>query len=130
MTCYREDLERLPSEAEVRACGLRSWGGGRQSAGGSTGLSDPRSLPSRQPCLPRAKFHCPLDFKEEILVQVTGTVELVGEIKVSSCWQQVQWIGGLEGEAAGSPPDGLPTFFFTTRMRSPDPFTAADERHP
>uniref|UniRef100_A0A8C7C6I1 Integrin subunit alpha L n=1 Tax=Neovison vison TaxID=452646 RepID=A0A8C7C6I1_NEOVI len=52
VTCYREDLERLPSEAE--------------------------------PCLPRAKFHCPLDFKEEILVQVTGTVELVGEIKAPS----------------------------------------------
>ncbi|XP_022382098.1 integrin alpha-L isoform X3 [Enhydra lutris kenyoni] len=53
VTCYREDLERLPSEAE-------------------------------QPCLPRAKFHCPLDFKEEILVRVTGTVELVGEIKAPS----------------------------------------------
>ncbi|XP_022382101.1 integrin alpha-L isoform X5 [Enhydra lutris kenyoni] len=52
VTCYREDLERLPSEAE--------------------------------PCLPRAKFHCPLDFKEEILVRVTGTVELVGEIKAPS----------------------------------------------
>jgi len=46
---------------------------------------DLERLPSvAEPCLPRAKFHCPLTFKEEILVQVTGTVELVGEIEAPS----------------------------------------------
>uniref|UniRef100_A0A7N5JGV6 Integrin subunit alpha L n=1 Tax=Ailuropoda melanoleuca TaxID=9646 RepID=A0A7N5JGV6_AILME len=43
---------------------------------------DLETLPDvAEPCLPRTKFHCPLVFKEEILVQVTGTVELVEEIK-------------------------------------------------
>ncbi|XP_045641954.1 integrin alpha-L isoform X1 [Ursus americanus] len=43
---------------------------------------DLETLPGvAEPCLPRTKFHCPLVFKEEILVQVTGTVELVEEIK-------------------------------------------------
>nr|KAF6440832.1 integrin subunit alpha L [Rousettus aegyptiacus] len=39
---------------------------------------------TEQPCLPGALFHCPVVFKQEILIQVTGTVELVGEIKASS----------------------------------------------
>lgn len=40
MTCYREDLERLPSEAEVRAWGLRSWvGAGRVPVGRRASLS-------------------------------------------------------------------------------------------
>ncbi|KAF6124909.1 integrin subunit alpha L [Phyllostomus discolor] len=44
------------------------------------------STPSvaEQPCLPGAQFRCPVVFKKEILVQVMGTVELVGEIKASS----------------------------------------------
>lgn len=54
-TCYHEDLEMPPSMAE-----------------------------SPQPCLPGAKFRCPLVFKQEILIQVIGTVELVGEIEASS----------------------------------------------
>uniref|UniRef100_A0A8C4LZ01 Integrin subunit alpha L n=1 Tax=Equus asinus asinus TaxID=83772 RepID=A0A8C4LZ01_EQUAS len=37
-----------------------------------------------EPCLPGAKFRCPLVFKQEILIQVIGTVELVGEIEASS----------------------------------------------
>lgn len=37
-----------------------------------------------EPCLPGAQFRCPVAFQREILVQVTGTVELVGEIKASS----------------------------------------------
>nr|XP_025709990.1 integrin alpha-L-like isoform X1 [Callorhinus ursinus] len=46
---------------------------------------DLERLPSvAEPCLPRTKFHCPLVFKEEILVQVNGTVELVGEIEAPS----------------------------------------------
>uniref|UniRef100_A0A673TRT1 Integrin subunit alpha L n=1 Tax=Suricata suricatta TaxID=37032 RepID=A0A673TRT1_SURSU len=46
---------------------------------------DVERLPSTtEPCLPGAKFRCPLVFKQEILVQVTGTVELVGEIKAPS----------------------------------------------
>ncbi|XP_011376967.1 integrin alpha-L isoform X1 [Pteropus vampyrus] len=39
---------------------------------------------TEQPCLPGALFHCPVAFKQEILIQVTGIVELVGEIKASS----------------------------------------------
>ncbi|KAF6124907.1 integrin subunit alpha L [Phyllostomus discolor] len=43
------------------------------------------STPSvAEPCLPGAQFRCPVVFKKEILVQVMGTVELVGEIKASS----------------------------------------------
>ncbi|XP_039103733.1 integrin alpha-L isoform X2 [Hyaena hyaena] len=45
-------------------------------------LERPRSV--SEPCLPGAKFRCPLVFKEEILFQVIGTLELVGEIKVPS----------------------------------------------
>lgn len=37
-----------------------------------------------EPCLPGAQFRCPVAFQREILVQVTGTVKLVGEIKASS----------------------------------------------
>ncbi|XP_058425614.1 integrin alpha-L isoform X2 [Diceros bicornis minor] len=55
VNCHRKDLERPPSVAE-----------------------------SPQPCLPGAEFHCPVVFKQEILVQVIGTVELVGEIEASS----------------------------------------------
>lgn len=101
VSCHPEDLETLPGVAEVRAQELRSWGGGHQSAGGQTGLSDPCSLHSWQPCLPRTKFHCPLVFKEEILVQVTGTVELVEEIKVA---------GGSGRRGGGAPglSSGLP----------------------
>uniref|UniRef100_A0A8C9PKE9 Integrin subunit alpha L n=1 Tax=Spermophilus dauricus TaxID=99837 RepID=A0A8C9PKE9_SPEDA len=33
------------------------------------------------PCLPGVLFHCPFVFSQEILVHVTGTVELVGEIE-------------------------------------------------
>ncbi|XP_008592145.1 PREDICTED: integrin alpha-L isoform X2 [Galeopterus variegatus] len=50
--CHREDLKRVPSEAE--------------------------------PCLPGAEFHCPVVFKQESLIEVVGTVELVGEIEASS----------------------------------------------
>uniref|UniRef100_A0ABI8A8H8 VWFA domain-containing protein n=1 Tax=Felis catus TaxID=9685 RepID=A0ABI8A8H8_FELCA len=46
---------------------------------------DPETLPTvAEPCLPEAKFRCPLTFKQEILVQVIGTMELVEEIKASS----------------------------------------------
>ncbi|XP_036134771.1 integrin alpha-L isoform X2 [Molossus molossus] len=37
-----------------------------------------------EPCLPGVQIRCPMAFQEEILVQVVGTVELVGEIKASS----------------------------------------------
>ncbi|XP_059754787.1 integrin alpha-L isoform X2 [Balaenoptera ricei] len=37
-----------------------------------------------EPCSLGAEFRCPVVFKQEILVQVIGTVELVGEIKASS----------------------------------------------
>ncbi|KAK2097872.1 hypothetical protein P7K49_023323 [Saguinus oedipus] len=37
-----------------------------------------------EPCLPGALFRCPAAFKQEILVQVIGTLELVGEIEASS----------------------------------------------
>ncbi|XP_047390046.1 integrin alpha-L isoform X2 [Sciurus carolinensis] len=44
-----------------------------------------RRLPSAaEPCLPGVQFHCPIVFRQEIIVQVTGTVELVGEIEASS----------------------------------------------
>ena len=128
VSCHPEDLETLPDVAEVRAQGLRSWGGGRQSAGGQTGLSDPCSLHSWQPCLPRTKFHCPLVFKEEILVQVTGTVELVEEIKVAPVAADAVGGGSPRAEQRASPPDGLPAFFLTTRLQSPDISTAAGER--
>nr|KAF6489736.1 integrin subunit alpha L [Molossus molossus] len=39
---------------------------------------------AEQPCLPGVQIRCPMAFQEEILVQVVGTVELVGEIKASS----------------------------------------------
>ncbi|GAB5582898.1 integrin alpha-L isoform X4 [Prionailurus iriomotensis] len=43
---------------------------------------DLETLPTvAEPCLPKAKFRCPLTFKQEILVQVIGTMELVEEIK-------------------------------------------------
>ncbi|XP_004479427.1 integrin alpha-L [Dasypus novemcinctus] len=49
---------------------------------------DLKALPSAaEPCLPGAQFHCPIVFKEEILVQVMGTVELVGEIEASSMFR-------------------------------------------
>uniref|UniRef100_A0A8D2E167 Integrin subunit alpha L n=1 Tax=Sciurus vulgaris TaxID=55149 RepID=A0A8D2E167_SCIVU len=38
----------------------------------------------QMPCLPGVQFHCPIVFRQEIIVQVTGTVELVGEIEASS----------------------------------------------
>ena len=39
---------------------------------------------SRQPlCQLGAQFRCPVVFKQEILVQVIGTVELVGDIEVA-----------------------------------------------
>ncbi|KAM5227355.1 integrin alpha-L [Ctenodactylus gundi] len=37
-----------------------------------------------EPCLPGAEFHCPLGFRQEILVQVIGTVELVEEMEASA----------------------------------------------
>ncbi|XP_008055949.1 integrin alpha-L [Carlito syrichta] len=44
-----------------------------------------KKLPgAAEPCLPRAEFRCPIVFKKEILVQVIGTVKLVGEIEASS----------------------------------------------
>ncbi|XP_012619678.1 integrin alpha-L isoform X2 [Microcebus murinus] len=46
---------------------------------------DPKRPPvSAEPCLSGAKFRCPVVFKQEILIQVIGTVELVGEIEASS----------------------------------------------
>uniref|UniRef100_A0A5F9DBB9 Integrin subunit alpha L n=1 Tax=Oryctolagus cuniculus TaxID=9986 RepID=A0A5F9DBB9_RABIT len=48
---------------------------------------DLKRVPSAaQPCLPRAQFRCPFIFKQELLVEVLGTVELVGEIEASSMW--------------------------------------------
>ncbi|XP_045364266.2 integrin alpha-L isoform X2 [Camelus bactrianus] len=48
-------------------------------------LETEESLPNvAEPCVLEAQFRCPFVFKEEILVQVIGTVELVGEIKASS----------------------------------------------
>ncbi|XP_045428399.1 integrin alpha-L isoform X4 [Pipistrellus kuhlii] len=49
----------------------------------SESLERPPSV-AEQPCLPGAQFRCPVAFQREILVRVTGTVELVGEIKASS----------------------------------------------
>ncbi|XP_007948491.1 integrin alpha-L [Orycteropus afer afer] len=44
-----------------------------------------KRLPSSaEPCLPGAMFHCPVVFKQETLIQVIGTLELVGEIEASS----------------------------------------------
>ncbi|XP_076997352.1 integrin alpha-L isoform X2 [Tamandua tetradactyla] len=37
-----------------------------------------------EPCLSGAEFRCPVAFKQETLIQVKGTVELVGEIEASS----------------------------------------------
>ncbi|XP_055154780.1 integrin alpha-L isoform X3 [Symphalangus syndactylus] len=37
-----------------------------------------------EPCLPGALFRCPVVFRQDILVQVIGTLELVGEIEASS----------------------------------------------
>uniref|UniRef100_A0A2R9C3L2 Integrin subunit alpha L n=1 Tax=Pan paniscus TaxID=9597 RepID=A0A2R9C3L2_PANPA len=37
-----------------------------------------------EPCLPGALLRCPVVFRQEILVQVIGTLELVGEIEASS----------------------------------------------
>ncbi|ERE78654.1 integrin alpha-L [Cricetulus griseus] len=37
-----------------------------------------------EPCLPGILFRCPIVFRREILIQVTGTVELAKEIKASS----------------------------------------------
>ncbi|KAL4685382.1 hypothetical protein H8959_000979 [Pygathrix nigripes] len=37
-----------------------------------------------EPCLPGALFRCPVVFRQEILIQVIGTLELVGEIEASS----------------------------------------------
>nr|XP_044987292.1 integrin alpha-L isoform X2 [Jaculus jaculus] len=37
-----------------------------------------------EPCLPGVQFLCPIDFRQEILIQVIGTVELLEEIKASS----------------------------------------------
>uniref|UniRef100_A0A2K6G9Q9 Integrin subunit alpha L n=1 Tax=Propithecus coquereli TaxID=379532 RepID=A0A2K6G9Q9_PROCO len=46
---------------------------------------DLKRLPgSAEPCLSGAKFRCPVVFKQEIVIQVIGTVELVGEIEASS----------------------------------------------
>uniref|UniRef100_A0A8C8YVP5 Integrin subunit alpha L n=1 Tax=Prolemur simus TaxID=1328070 RepID=A0A8C8YVP5_PROSS len=39
---------------------------------------------SAEPCLSGAEFRCPVVFKQEILVQVIGTLELVGETEASS----------------------------------------------
>ncbi|KAI4559632.1 hypothetical protein MJG53_018158 [Ovis ammon polii x Ovis aries] len=48
----------------------------------------PRNLESpsdvAEPCLFGTEFRCPIDFRQEILVQVNGTVELRGTIKASS----------------------------------------------
>ncbi|MEJ1273802.1 integrin alpha L [Cricetulus griseus] len=38
----------------------------------------------QMPCLPGILFRCPIVFRREILIQVTGTVELAKEIKASS----------------------------------------------
>ncbi|XP_033074016.1 integrin alpha-L isoform X4 [Trachypithecus francoisi] len=43
-----------------------------------------RLLDTAEPCLPGALFRCPVVFRQEILVQVIGTLELVGEIEASS----------------------------------------------
>lgn len=99
MTCQQEKLERLRSVSEVGGHGLRSRG--RWSVGGKTGLSDPCFLHSCQPCLPGAKFRCPLVFKEEILFQVIGTLELVGEIKVALAGRRCHGGGGLRGDLHG-----------------------------
>ncbi|XP_062955955.1 integrin alpha-L isoform X1 [Cynocephalus volans] len=46
---------------------------------------DLKRVPSEaEPCLPGAEFHCPVVFKQESLIEVVGTVELVGEIEASS----------------------------------------------
>lgn len=42
------------------------------------------SSEAEQPCLPGVQFRCPIVFRREILIQVTGTVELSKEIKASS----------------------------------------------
>ncbi|XP_020014253.1 integrin alpha-L isoform X2 [Castor canadensis] len=43
-----------------------------------------RSPSAAEPCLPGSQFRCPVAFRQEIIVQVFGTVELVGEIEASS----------------------------------------------
>ncbi|XP_030653900.1 integrin alpha-L isoform X2 [Nomascus leucogenys] len=46
---------------------------------------DLKRLPdAAEPCLPGALFRCPVVFRQDILVQVIGTLELVGEIEASS----------------------------------------------
>ncbi|XP_029414937.1 integrin alpha-L isoform X2 [Nannospalax galili] len=39
---------------------------------------------AEEPCLPGAQFRCPMVFRQETLIQVMGTVELLEEIKASS----------------------------------------------
>lgn len=75
----------------------RGW----QRAAGRTGAQSPALPDSQQPCLPGAQFRCPVAFQREILVQVTGTVELVGEIKVALLERQEGlWGGGKGGGGA------------------------------
>ncbi|XP_052053938.1 integrin alpha-L isoform X1 [Apodemus sylvaticus] len=42
------------------------------------------SSKAEQPCLPGVQFRCPIVFRQETLIQVTGTVELCKEIEASS----------------------------------------------
>ena len=58
----------------------RGWAGGRWEETSLT-LCFPSSC---QPCSFGAEFRCPVDFRQEILVQVIGKVELRGTIKVAS----------------------------------------------
>ncbi|XP_051001300.1 integrin alpha-L [Acomys russatus] len=39
---------------------------------------------AEQPCVPGVQFRCPIVFRQETLIRVTGTVELLEEIKASS----------------------------------------------
>ncbi|XP_028631041.1 integrin alpha-L isoform X3 [Grammomys surdaster] len=43
-----------------------------------------RTSSEAEPCLPGVQFRCPIVFRWETLIQVTGTVELAEEIKASS----------------------------------------------
>lgn len=111
-------------------------GAGSLGAGGQA-LSPARPC-SPQPCLPGAQFRCPVAFQREILVRVTGTVELVGEIKVAlpvthrrACGRGV---GGLRGGAGGALLGGgfsREVFLhFLCYLEQSNVYTLAGERQP
>ena len=74
-------------------------------------LPDPLLSFFPQPCSLGAEFRCPVVFRQEILVQVIGTVELVGEIKVAGNRLQVV-LGGPRGVEGGLPPQRASLHFF------------------